>query len=92
MFLWACFTRSASPRRSVVIVAASSSGRWPTRCRSGRIGGVDGGIIGTFVVFGVDSGLALVGARLRAFSFMTIRHHRLPPATANGQPAGVMHT
>jgi uncharacterized protein (TIRG00374 family) len=55
----------------------------------GGIGGVDGGMIGAFAAFGVDSGLALVAVlvyRLFAFWLPTI-----PGAIAYFQLRGIVH-
>jgi len=71
MVLWACFHAFGSPPPFGVVVMCYFVGTLAnTLPLPGGIGGVDGGMIGAFVVFGVDSGLAIVAVlAYRAFSF-----------------------
>jgi putative heme transporter len=69
--LWACFHAFGEPPPFGVIVMCYFIGMVAnTLPLPGGIGGVDGGMIGTFIAFGVDPGLALVSVlAYRAFSF-----------------------
>jgi uncharacterized protein (TIRG00374 family) len=69
--LWACFHAFGTPPPFGVIVMCYFVGMLAnTLPLPGGIGGVDGGMIGTFIAFGVDGGLALVSVlAYRAFSF-----------------------
>ncbi len=69
--LWACFHAFGTPPPFGVIVMCYFVGMLAnTLPLPGGIGGVDGGMIGTFIAFGVDGGLALVAVlSYRAFSF-----------------------
>jgi putative heme transporter len=71
LVLWACFHAFGDPPPFGVVVMCYFVGTLAnTLPLPGGIGGVDGGMIGAFVVFGVDSGLALVSVlAYRAFSF-----------------------
>ena len=56
----------------------------------GGVGGVEGGMIGAYVAFGVNSGLAVVAVLVyRAFTFwlpLAARRDRLLPAAGHGRP------
>jgi len=69
--LWACFHAFGQPPPFAVIVMAYFVGMLAnTLPLPGGIGGVDGGMIGTFVAFDVSGGLAVVAVlAYRAFSF-----------------------
>jgi uncharacterized protein (TIRG00374 family) len=69
--LWACFHAfGGSPPVAVVVVAYFVGQVGNTLPLPGGVGGVEGGLIGALVAFGVDGGLALVAVlAYRAFSF-----------------------
>ena len=69
--LWACFHAFGDAPPFPVIVMAYFIGQLGNVLPlPGGIGGVDGGLIGAFIAFGVDSGLAVVAVlAYRAFSF-----------------------
>jgi len=70
--LWACFHAfGANPPRTAVIVMAYYVGTLANALPlPGGIGGVEGGMIGAFLAFGVPDGLAVVVVlTYRAFSF-----------------------
>jgi putative heme transporter len=69
--LWACFHAFGDAPPFPVIVMAYFIGQLGnTLPLPGGIGGVDGGLIGAFIAFGVDGGLAVVAVlAYRAFSF-----------------------
>jgi hypothetical protein len=69
--LWACFRAfGAAPPIAVVVVAYFVGTLANTLPLPGGIGGVEGGIIGTLVAFGVDPALALIAVlAYRAFAF-----------------------
>ena len=69
--LWACFHAFGDPPSKAVIVMAYFVG-WMGNLLPfpGGIGGVEGGMIGSFIAFGVPGGLAVVAVlTYRAFSF-----------------------
>jgi putative heme transporter len=69
--LWACFHAFGSPPPWAVLVVAYFIGMLGnTLPLPGGIGGVDGGMIGALIAFGVDGGLAVVVVLVyRGFSF-----------------------
>jgi uncharacterized protein (TIRG00374 family) len=69
--LWACFHAFGdAPPFAVVVMGYFIGQLGNTLPLPGGIGGVDGGLIGAFIAFGVDSGLAVVAVlAYRAFSF-----------------------
>jgi uncharacterized protein (TIRG00374 family) len=69
--LWACFHAFGDPPSKAVIVMAYFVGMLANALPlPGGIGGVDGGMIGTFIAFGVPGGLAVVAVlAYRAFAF-----------------------
>ena len=69
--LWACFHAFGQPPPTAVLVVSYFTGMLAnTLPLPGGIGGVEGGIIGALVAFGVPGGLALVAVlTYRAFSF-----------------------
>jgi hypothetical protein len=69
--LWACFKAFGDPPPVAVIVMGYFVGMLAnTLPLPGGIGGVDGGMIGTLVAFGVDGGLAVVAVlAFRVFAF-----------------------
>jgi uncharacterized protein (TIRG00374 family) len=69
--LWACFHAFGDAPPFPVIVMAYFIGQLGNVLPlPGGIGGVDGGLIGAFIAFGVDGGLAVVAVlAYRAFSF-----------------------
>jgi uncharacterized protein (TIRG00374 family) len=69
--LWACFRAFGEPPPIAVIVMGYFVGMLAnTLPLPGGIGGVDGGMIGTLVAFGVDPGLAVVAVlAFRVFAF-----------------------
>lgn len=69
--LWACFHAFGQPPSTGVIVMAYFVGMMAnTLPLPGGIGGVEGGMIGCFVAFGVPAGLAVVAVlAYRAFAF-----------------------
>ncbi len=69
--LWAAFHAFGTPPPFPVIVMAYFVGMLANVLPlPGGIGGVDGGMIGAFIAFGVDGGLALLAVLVyRAFSF-----------------------
>ena len=69
--LWACFHAFGDAPPFPVIVMGYFIGQLGnTLPLPGGIGGVDGGLIGAFIAFGVDGGLAVVAVLVyRAFSF-----------------------
>jgi uncharacterized membrane protein YbhN (UPF0104 family) len=69
--LWACFAAFGSPPPVGVIVMAYFVGTLANLLPlPGGVGGVEGGIIGVFVVFGTDPALALVAVlAYRVFAF-----------------------
>ncbi len=71
MVLWACFHAFGDPPPFGVIVMCYFIGMLAnTLPLPGGIGGVEGGVIGTFIAFGVDGSYALVAVlSYRAFSF-----------------------
>lgn len=69
--LWACFHAFGDPPSKAVIVMAYFVGMMGNVLPlPGGIGGVEGGMIGSFLAFGVPGGLAVVAVlSYRAFSF-----------------------
>lgn len=69
--LWACFHAFGEPPPTAVLVVAYFTGMLAnTLPLPGGIGGVEGGMIGALIGFGVPGGLALVAVlSYRAFSF-----------------------
>jgi uncharacterized membrane protein YbhN (UPF0104 family) len=69
--LWACFEAfGASPAVAVLVVAYFVGTLANTLPLPGGIGGVEGGMIGALVAFGVDPGLALIAVlAYRGFAF-----------------------
>jgi uncharacterized membrane protein YbhN (UPF0104 family) len=69
--LWACFHAfGASPPKGVIVMAYFVGMLANTLPLPGGIGGVDGGMIGAFVAFGVDAELSVVAVlAYRAFAF-----------------------
>jgi uncharacterized membrane protein YbhN (UPF0104 family) len=69
--LWACFEAfGASPAVAVLVVGYFVGTLANTLPLPGGIGGVEGGMIGAFVAFGIDPGLALVAVlAYRGFAF-----------------------
>ncbi len=69
--LWACFNAFGhAPPGAVVVMAYFIGMIANTLPLPGGIGGVDGGMIGTFLAFGVDGGLAVVAVLVyRGFAF-----------------------
>jgi uncharacterized membrane protein YbhN (UPF0104 family) len=69
--LWACFEAfGAAPSIAVVVVAYFVGTLANTLPLPGGIGGVEGGLIGALVAFGVDPSLALIAVlAYRAFAF-----------------------
>jgi putative heme transporter len=69
--LWACFHAfGASPPKGVIVMSYFVGMLANTLPLPGGIGGVDGGMIGAFVAFGVDAELAVVAVlAYRAFAF-----------------------
>jgi uncharacterized membrane protein YbhN (UPF0104 family) len=69
--LWACFEAfGASPAIAVLVVAYFVGTLANTLPLPGGIGGVEGGMIGALVAFGVDPALALIAVlAYRAFAF-----------------------
>src|SRR3954470_7661366 len=69
--LWACFEAfGASPTVGVLVVGYFVGMLANTLPLPGGVGGVDGGMIGAFVAFGVDPGAAIVAVlAYRVFSF-----------------------
>jgi uncharacterized protein (TIRG00374 family) len=69
--LWACFHAFGDPPSKAVIVMAYFVGMMGNLLPlPGGIGGVEGGMIGSFLAFGVPGGLAVVAVlSYRAFSF-----------------------
>jgi hypothetical protein len=69
--LWACFEAFGnSPAIAVIVVAYFVGTLANTLPLPGGIGGVEGGIIGTLVAFGVDPSLALIAVlAYRGFAF-----------------------
>jgi uncharacterized membrane protein YbhN (UPF0104 family) len=69
--LWASFHAFGQPPPTAVLVTAYFVGQiGNTLPLPGGVGGVEGGLIGSLVAFGVDGGLALVAVlTYRAFSF-----------------------
>jgi uncharacterized protein (TIRG00374 family) len=69
--LWACFHAfGATPPKGVIVMAYFLGMLGNTLPLPGGIGGVDGGMIGAFVAFGVDAELAVIAVlSYRAFAF-----------------------
>ena len=69
--LWACFHAFGhAPPTGVIVMAYFVGMLANTLPLPGGIGGVDGGMIGTFLAFGVSGGLAVVSVlAYRGFSF-----------------------
>ena len=69
--LWACFHAfGASPPKGVIVMSYFLGMLANTLPLPGGIGGVDGGMIGAFVAFGVDAELSVVAVlAYRAFAF-----------------------
>jgi uncharacterized protein (TIRG00374 family) len=69
--LWACFHAfGASPPKGVIVMSYFVGMLANTLPLPGGIGGVDGGMIGAFVAFGVDAELSVVAVlSYRAFAF-----------------------
>jgi putative heme transporter len=69
--LWACFHGFGEPPPTAVIVMAYFTGMLGNLLPlPGGVGGVEGGMIGAFLAFGVPGGLALVAVlTYRAFAF-----------------------
>jgi uncharacterized membrane protein YbhN (UPF0104 family) len=69
--LWACFHAfGAAPPKGVIVMSYLVGMFGNTLPLPGGIGGVDGGMIGAFTVFGVDVQVAIVAVlAYRAFSF-----------------------
>ena len=69
--LWACFHAFGEPPPVAVLVMGYFVGMLANALPlPGGIGGVEGGMIGSFLAFGVDGGLAVVSVlTYRAFSF-----------------------
>jgi hypothetical protein len=69
--LWACFHAFHSvPHFSVIVMCYFVGMLGNTLPLPGGIGGVDGGMIGAFIAFGVHSGIAIVAVlAYRAFAF-----------------------
>ena len=69
--LWACFHAfGASPPKGVIVMAYFVGMLANALPLPGGIGGVDGGMIGAFVAFGVDAELSVVAVlAYRAFAF-----------------------
>jgi uncharacterized protein (TIRG00374 family) len=69
--LWACFHAfGASPPKGVIVMSYFLGMLANTLPLPGGIGGVDGGMIGAFVAFGVDAELAVIAVlSYRAFAF-----------------------
>jgi putative heme transporter len=69
--LWSCFHAFGdAPPFAVVVMGYFIGQLGNTLPLPGGIGGVDGGLIGAFIAFGVDSGLAVVAVlAYRGFSF-----------------------
>jgi len=69
--LWACFHAfGEAPPWAVIVVSYYVGMLANTLPLPGGIGGVDGGMIGTFIAFGVDAGLAVVAVIVyRALAF-----------------------
>lgn len=69
--LWACFEAFGQPPSAAVVVMAYFTGMLGNVLPlPGGIGGVEGGMIGAFLAFGVDGGLAVAAVlTYRAFAF-----------------------
>jgi uncharacterized protein (TIRG00374 family) len=69
--LWACFHAFGDPPPAAVIVMSYFLGMLANLLPvPGGIGGVEGGMIGTLIAFGVTGGLAIVAVlTYRAFAF-----------------------
>jgi len=69
--LWACFRAFGTPPPVSIVVMSYFVGMLAnTLPLPGGIGGVDGGMIGTFIAFGVPGGLAVVAVLVyRGYSF-----------------------
>jgi putative heme transporter len=69
--LWACFHAfGASPPKGVIVMSYFLGMLANTLPLPGGIGGVDGGMIGAFVAFGVDAELSVIAVlSYRAFAF-----------------------
>src|SRR4051794_5849558 len=69
--LWACFHAfGESPPWAVIVIAYYVGMLANTLPLPGGIGGVDGGMIGTFIAFNVDGGLAVIAVLVyRALAF-----------------------
>ena len=69
--LWACFHAfGASPPKGVIVMSYFVGMLANTLPLPGGIGGVDGGMIGAFVAFGVDAELSVIAVlAYRAFAF-----------------------
>jgi uncharacterized protein (TIRG00374 family) len=69
--LWACFHAfGASPPKGVIVMAYFVGMVANTLPLPGGIGGVDGGMIGAFIAFGVEGEIAIVSVlAYRAFAF-----------------------
>src|SRR5215469_9553592 len=69
--LWACFHAfGASPPKGVIVMSYFVGMLANTLPLPGGIGGVDGGMIGSFTAFGVDVELSIVAVlAYRAFAF-----------------------
>ncbi len=69
--LWACFHAfGASPPKGVIVMSYFVGMLANTLPLPGGIGGVDGGMIGAFVAFGVDAELSVIAVlSYRAFAF-----------------------
>jgi uncharacterized protein (TIRG00374 family) len=79
--LWACLRAFGdAPPYAVVVMAYFVGSLANTLPLPGGIGGVDGGMIGTLVAFGVDPGLAVVG--VLAFRFFAFWLPTIPGAIA----------
>ena len=88
--LWACFHAfGASPPKAVIVMSYFVGMIGNTLPLPGGIGGVDGGMIGAFVAFGIDAEVAVVAVlAYRAFAFWL---PTLPGAVAYLQLRRTMH-
>ena len=88
--LWAAFHAFGDAPPLAVLVQAFFVGMLGNLLpMPGGVGGVEGGMIGAFAAFGVDSGLAVVAVLVyRAFTFwlpLAARRDRLLPAAPHGR-------
>jgi uncharacterized protein (TIRG00374 family) len=97
--LWACFRAfGESPPWAVIVMAYFVGMLGNLLPLPGGVGGVDGGMIGSFVAFGVDFGLAAVAVlTYRAFAFWlptipgAIAYFQLRKTVRNWRRVPVLH-